>query len=91
MLEALAEEGAVLPIKTNAIGLVPLMRYAVKPAQGTIPVKGMTPWPVMINGDEPFTIEEWDQRGVTFLEAAAQYVKRERENSLQDGGATSAP
>ena len=79
-LDAAVVQDADLPVHLTTRGLVPLTQYAVKPAQGAIPVKGMKEWPVMINGDEPFTIKEWDQRGVTFLEAAAQYVKRELAN-----------
>ena len=79
-------------MKLDARSLAPLMQYAVKPGARTSLFKGTMKWTVEVNGDdEPFTIEEENERGVTFLEAAAQYVKRERKNSLQDGGATSAP
>ena len=74
-LDAAVVQDADLPVHLTTRGLVPLTQYAVKPVQACRS-KGMIPWPVKIEGYEPFTIEEEDQRGVTILEAAAQYVQQ---------------
>ena len=77
-LDAAVVRDADLPVHLSSRGLVPLTQYAVKPVQACRS-KGMIPWPVKIEGYEPFTIEEEDESGVTFLEAAAQFVMLKRD------------
>ena len=78
-LDAAVVQDADLPVHLTTRGLVPLTQYAVKPVQACRS-KGMIPWPVKIEGYEPFTIEEEDQRGGRSLRQPGVPRSRRLEN-----------
>ena len=78
-LDAASVPKDAMKISLNARGLRPLLRFAVKAVRNGRR-KGTTKWTVKVQpDDEPFTIEEEDESGVTFLEAAAQFVMLKRD------------
>ena len=78
-LDAASVPEDAVKISLNARGLRPLLRLAVKAVKSGRR-KGTTKWTVKVQpDDEPFTIEEEDESGVTFLEAAAQFVMLKRD------------